>query len=78
MTKKSWYQIPQRGDEPGEEMIEWLNECEQDWDGDDEGVTITPIDGGDPVLGNPGDWIYRDENDVYHIVTEAEKLGVEK
>jgi hypothetical protein len=65
------FQIPQRDEMPSEEMVEFLHECTQEWDGDEEGITI-----GD-VLGGPGDWVVRCDG-VYTILTakQVEEQGL--
>lgn len=71
---KTWYQVPARGEEPSEEMKEWLHEMDQDWDGDDEGVVIYPPGGGEPTLASHGDWIWRDhETNTYYVITQSQR-----
>lgn len=56
------WRVPASGTEPDERMVDWVNTCPVDWDGDDSGVTI-----GD-VLAAPGDWVveYRGQWFVVH------------
>lgn len=51
------WRVPAPGTEPDERMVDWLNTCWVDWDGDESGVNI----GG--VLAAPGDWVveYHDQ-----------------
>lgn len=50
------YQVPKYNEDPGEDMIEWLNTCPNDWSGDDSGISFDQ--GGDEFfLAAPGDWI---------------------
>ncbi len=67
---KSWM-IPLHDEMPSEEMIAWLSEMNQEWDGDEGGITISPPDGGDAKLGRPGDYVV-EKNGVYYIVTREE------
>ena len=72
---KVW-QIPQHDQMPSEEMIEWLHQMGQEWDGDESGISIAPPLGPngevrDAKVGGPGDYVV--ENDgVYYIVTSQE------
>lgn len=67
---KVW-KIPQHDEMPSEEMIDWLSEMTQEWDGDESGITISPPDGGDAKIGAPGDYVVESDG-VYYIVTAAE------
>lgn len=60
------YQIPQYNEAPSEEMIEWLSENIEDWDGDPSGITLIHNDNTEE-FGAPGDWVVRDENGRYRI-----------
>ena len=60
------YQIPQYDEDASEEMIEWLHENAEDWDGDPFGITLYHDDGSEE-FGAPGDWVVRDENGRYRI-----------
>jgi hypothetical protein len=55
--------IPNYGVEPGEEMIEWLSTMEQEWDGDDSGITILDASGDTEKdqVGAPQDFVFCDE-----------------
>lgn len=66
MTEVKMFQIPRSEEHPSEEMIAFLHECTQDWDGDDCGINIAG------VLGGPGDWVVRDEKGLYSILTDQE------
>lgn len=72
------YRIPKIGEEPSEEMKEWLSNLEQDWDGDDSGLTIQ-LPSGAWVIGGPGDWICFDpETGVAYVETSdqiAERMA---
>lgn len=65
MTTK--FQIPSHEQAPSEEMIEWLGQCAQEWEGDESGITI------DDQLGGPGDWVV-EEKGVYFIVLAKDML----
>jgi len=69
------YQIPKRGETPSEEMIEFLNQNPLDWDGDDEGINLSVIEGENQV-GFPGDWVVEMDG-VYAIVRESEYKELE-
>ena len=73
MTK---YQIPQHDEMPSEDMIEWLNKCSQEWDGDSLGLNIMQANG-EFMTGGPGDWVVECDG-VYTIAgqKEAEKQGL--
>lgn len=66
---KVW-KIPQHDEMPSEEMIDWLSEMTQEWDGDESGITISSPDGND-MVGGPGDYVVESDG-VYYIVTAAE------
>ena len=66
---KVW-KIPQHDEMPSEEMIDWLSEMTQEWDGDESGITISFPSGYD-MVGAPGDYVVESEG-VYYIVTAAE------
>jgi hypothetical protein len=72
---KVW-QIPKHDEMPSEEMIAWLHEMKQEWDGDESGISIAPPLGpndeiGEAKLGGPGDYIVESEG-IYYVVTAAE------
>jgi hypothetical protein len=72
---KVW-QIPQRDEMPSDEMIEWLHEMSQEWDGDESGIVIFPPLGpngevGESKVGGPGDYVV-ENNGIYGIVTASE------
>lgn len=50
------YQIPNHGEDPSPELVEYLSDLDQEWDGDDSGITIQ-LPSGAWVIGGPGDWI---------------------
>lgn len=60
------YQIPLHDEMPSDEMVEWLHENTEDWDGDPSGITLIHNDGTEE-LGLPGDFVVRDENGRYSI-----------
>lgn len=60
------YQIPQHYVAPSEEMIEWLHENTEDWEGDESGIVLIHNDG-TQENGAPGDWVVRDSNGRYSI-----------
>jgi hypothetical protein len=66
---KVW-KIPQHDEMPSEEMIGWLSEMTQEWDGDESGITITSPEG-KVMVGSPGDYVVESDG-VYYIVTAAE------
>ena len=66
---KVW-KIPQHDEMPSEEMIDWLSEMTQEWDGDESGITITSPEGKE-MAGAPGDYVIESDG-VYYIVTAAE------
>lgn len=45
------WRVPHHSVDPSDQMVEWLNTCPIDWDGDESGVVI-----GDD-LAAPGDWV---------------------
>lgn len=58
------FQIPPHEVDPSEEMIAWLNELKQEWDGDDSGIIVCiGTQNGEQVwaTGGPGDWLIEDE-----------------
>ena len=67
------FKVPAHDEMPSEEMIEWLHEMSQEWDGDECGISIYPPLGpaGEPKLAGPGDYVVESEG-VYHVVTAAE------
>lgn len=72
---KVW-KIPQHDEMPSEEMIDWLSEMTQEWDGDESGIVIFPPVGpngeiGVEKVGAPGDYVVESDG-VYYIVTAAE------
>ena len=72
---KVW-QIPLHDEMPSEEMIDWLSEMTQEWDGDESGITIWPPCGltdekQKSKTGAPGDYVVESDG-VYYIVTAAE------
>jgi len=64
------YQIPQHDEAPSEEMIEWLHENLEDWNGEPDGITLIHNDGTEEH-GAPGDWVVRDEHGMYRIEKET-------
>lgn len=71
--KITGYRIPALGQEPSEEMIEWLHTMPNEWDGDDSGITICSLDGNteNDKTGGPGDWVICADG-VWTIVKDAE------
>ena len=61
------FTIPNYGEEPSTEMVDFLNENPLDWDGDDSGIALFDSDGEVASLGFPGDEIYVDSDGVYKI-----------
>jgi hypothetical protein len=51
------HRVPQSGEEPSTEMVDFLAECPQPWDGDDFGIHIQV--GGTTYEAEPGDWIVK-------------------
>lgn len=50
------YRVPLRGEEPSEEMVEWLHKNPLEWSGDDDGM-IFEMPSGDEVSATHGDLI---------------------
>jgi hypothetical protein len=85
------FQVPTHDQMPSEEMIEWLHEMTQEWDGDESGIVIFPPVGsngevGEEKIAGPGDYIVS-VNGTYHVLLRDEldkqpdllkNLGVEK
>lgn len=71
------YRIPQHNEDPSDEMVDFLSENTEDWDGDDSGITLGTTDGsaGDE-LGGPGDWVVRLDNGQYRIRNHEWMLNV--
>lgn len=65
-TKKpvtiSAIQVPARGEEPSEDLIDLVHS--QNWEGDDEGILITTLEG--DMLASPGDYIIRGLKGEYY------------
>jgi hypothetical protein len=64
LTPLRAFQVPQRGETPTEEVIDFLHEATDDgdeitWSGDDEGIVFEFTDGRVATVF-PGDWVYRD------------------
>lgn len=55
-------QVPARGEEPTEELIELVQT--QDWIGDDEGIGINTLEGA--MVASPGDWIIKGVSGEYY------------
>lgn len=68
---KVW-KIPQHDEMPSEEMIAWLHEMTQEWDGDESGITICSLDG-EHKVGGPGDFVVEDGG-IYRIMSGDEIL----
>lgn len=64
---------------PSEEMIDFLQSCQQAWDGDDFGITIVVPDGDgegwSEQTGHGGDWVVQYEDGVYRIVANDKVLS---
>ncbi len=58
------HQIPHHDDEPSDEMIEFLNDMKQKWEGDECGIII--YDGDKIYAGYEGDFVCA-ENGKYWI-----------
>lgn len=70
------FKVPAYDEMPSDEMIEWLHQMSQEWDGDECGLSIYPPLGpagevGEPKLAGPGDYVVESEG-VYYVVTAAE------
>lgn len=70
------FKVPAYDQMPSDEMIEWLHEMSQEWDGDECGISIYPPLGsngevGEPKLAGPGDYVVSSEG-IYYVVTAAE------
>lgn len=73
------FQIPPHEVDPSEEMIAWLHEMKQEWDGDDSGVTVCiGVENGEQqwVIASPGDWLIQDESTGF--VTKATEEQVKE
>lgn len=69
------FQIPKSNEDPSDEFIEFINECPQDWDGDDSGITIhVGPEEKDWVLGNPGDWVIKGDDGKYSIKSNEDYM----
>ena len=68
------HRIPNYGEDPSEELVEWLSNLEQDWDGDDCGLNITLPDGTQSV-GGPGDWVCFDPQTGVTYIEKDEPNG---
>lgn len=67
----TFYQVPRHDTAPSEEMIEWLHQMTQEWDGDESGVTITSPSGESSSLAGPGDAIV-EHGGVYRVYTQPD------
>lgn len=68
MTEVTKFKIPSYGEDPSQEMIDFLHKCKQPWDGDDSGITIRVREGDDGFdLGVPGDYVVCNADGVYSI-----------
>lgn len=64
------YQIPAHNEEPSTEMVEWLHENAENWEGNDTGIVLYHDDGS-AETGFPGDWLVRDEAGRYSVERKA-------
>jgi hypothetical protein len=70
------WMVPNHQDEPEEEMIEWLNTCPLDWDGDESGINIACGAGGDYVLASPGDWVVQHQGQWFVVSGSCTECAV--
>lgn len=71
------YQIPAHDDMPSDEMIEWLHGLDQEWDGDESGITVLiGEENGEQKweIGAPGDWLIQDEATGFVTVATEKQL----
>lgn len=63
------YKIPDYTEEPSFEMIDFLHENPNDWDGDECGIVLyNDSESDEPSYrGGPGDWVYKDEDGIYRV-----------
>ena len=71
------FRIPNFGEDPTDEMVEFLNENHLPWDGDESGIRLTSYAGGKEyeVIGEPGDYVVRGFAMDYYI---TDKDGLPK
>lgn len=79
MTKQpkieEWMEVPGRGVDPTEAQVIWINLCEQDWDGDDNGITIRVRDGWE--MSCPGEYVVKLSNGQYRCCKGKPIMGKE-
>lgn len=63
MTSVKKFKVPNYDEDPGDEMVNWVNECSIDWDGDESGIIFwKKVDGVDYFLeAVPNDFVCGDD-----------------